>query len=168
MELKTGALLEFAAAAGAAIGTGRPPGTDAVVDGLGRYASLCGVAFQLQDDILGILGDEARLGKPIGSDIREGKATLLVLHALAVLGPAARKSLLSTLGRCDASMAAVEDAINALRGCGSVEATRAIAENYLSAAVDCLVSAVPPSHERDLLERFAESSKKPALTCRHR
>lgn len=60
---------------------------------LTRYALPIGTAFQIQDDILGIYGDEGRLGKPVGSDIREGKVTLLVAHVFEHADRAAKKEL---------------------------------------------------------------------------
>lgn len=53
-----------------------------LVDRLSGYALPLGIAFQIQDDILGIFGSEAKIGKPVGSDIQEGKLTLLVAYAL--------------------------------------------------------------------------------------
>lgn len=57
-------------------------GSDELLAGLSRYAIPLGIAFQIQDDILGIFGTEEKLGKPIGSDIQEGKWTILVSYAM--------------------------------------------------------------------------------------
>lgn len=48
---------------------------------LEEYGLHCGIAFQLRDDVLGMFGDYAKTGKPVGNDYREGKKTLLVLRA---------------------------------------------------------------------------------------
>lgn len=56
--------------------------SEELLDGLSAYAIPLGIAFQIQDDILGIFGTAERIGKPIGSDIEEGKITLLVSRAL--------------------------------------------------------------------------------------
>jgi len=47
-----------------------------------EYGLALGWSFQIQDDILGLYGEEKKLGKPIGSDLKEGKMTLLMLHLL--------------------------------------------------------------------------------------
>ncbi len=52
------------------------------IDTIDYYGSLLGVAFQLQDDILGLFGDEATVGKSAKSDVNEGKKTLLMLKAM--------------------------------------------------------------------------------------
>ena len=69
-------------------------GADAeVVETLSRYAVPTGIAFQIRDDILGAFGTEEKLGKPVGSDIEEGKRTLPVLEALERSGKADRTEL---------------------------------------------------------------------------
>jgi geranylgeranyl pyrophosphate synthase len=52
------------------------------VDAIGRFAEAIGVAFQIQDDILNLVGEKFGDLKGVGEDIHEGKRTLMVLHAL--------------------------------------------------------------------------------------
>jgi len=72
---------------------------EAVVAGLSRYAIPLGIAFQIQDDILGIFGREEKLGKKIGADIIEGKQTLLVARAKAKANAKQKKILNELLGK---------------------------------------------------------------------
>ena len=80
MELgKTSALLSCAVSLGAIL-AGAP---DATVDALAEFGSHLGTAFQAIDDVLGIWGEPARTGKPVGSDLSQHKKTLPVSIALA-------------------------------------------------------------------------------------
>ena len=72
---KTGALIGFAAEAGAVIA-----GADPVP--LRRYAAALGLAFQIADDILDVTGDEAKTGKRLHKDAEAGKATFVSLLGL--------------------------------------------------------------------------------------
>jgi len=65
---------------------------------LARYGSAVGEAFQLQDDLLGMFGDAGTVGKPVGEDLREGKLTFLIHHALAAATPEQRRQLERALG----------------------------------------------------------------------
>jgi geranylgeranyl diphosphate synthase, type I len=76
---KTGALLGCAASIGAILG-GAPPATVRALCDFGRHL---GVAFQATDDLLGIWGDPATTGKPIGNDIRQRKKSMPIVAALA-------------------------------------------------------------------------------------
>ncbi|HEX5760490.1 MAG TPA: polyprenyl synthetase family protein [Thermoanaerobaculia bacterium] len=80
---------------------GAPP---ALLDPLSRYGAAVGEAFQLQDDLLGTFGDAATVGKPVGADLREGKHTFLVHHALRASSPTQRAFLEETLGDPDATL----------------------------------------------------------------
>ncbi|MFP3162904.1 MAG: geranylgeranyl diphosphate synthase [Acidianus hospitalis] len=60
-----------------------------------------GIAFQIIDDILGLTADEKELGKPVYSDIREGKKTILVIKALSLASEAERKIIIEGLGSKD-------------------------------------------------------------------
>ena len=76
--LKTGALIAAAAEMGCVLAGGSPEHRQAAV----RYAQCLGLAFQIQDDILDVVGDEAMLGKPIGSDAKSEKNTFVTLKGL--------------------------------------------------------------------------------------
>ncbi|MEJ2084131.1 MAG: polyprenyl synthetase family protein [Acidobacteriota bacterium] len=68
---------------------------------LTRYGAKIGEAFQLQDDLLGMFGDSATVGKPVGSDLIEGKFTVLIHHAVKNLSSSDSRRLLSALGNVD-------------------------------------------------------------------
>ena len=76
--LKTGALFRASLRAGAMLGGG----SDEDVQGLTDYAEQFGLAFQITDDILDVTGTEAALGKPIGSDEKNNKATYVSVYSL--------------------------------------------------------------------------------------
>ena len=76
--LKTGALLIVSARIGAILGGG----TEEEIEILTKYASLLGLAFQIKDDILDVIGESEIIGKPVGSDERQHKATYPVLIGL--------------------------------------------------------------------------------------
>jgi geranylgeranyl diphosphate synthase type II len=75
---KTAALSEICCSIGAKLGGG----TVKEVNALRKYGKNLGLAFQIQDDLLDIMADEAELGKKIGGDLLEGKKTYLLLKAL--------------------------------------------------------------------------------------
>ncbi|HEY8463474.1 MAG TPA: polyprenyl synthetase family protein [Bacillota bacterium] len=135
LELKTGVLYGYAAMAGAAIGLKQTVGENRLIAALSRFARKCGVAFQLQDDILGITGNEQRLGKAVGSDLREGKRTTIVLHAFANAGAQEQRFLKEKLGNAAASdedLARVKQILIANNG---IEYTRQLAESIVAQAV---------------------------------
>ncbi len=153
--LKTGILYEFAATAGAMIGLATPDPEHPLVQSIGRFAADCGTAFQLQDDVLGLIGDEQTLGKPVGSDIREGKGTLIVCHALQQANDSQRAFLKRVLGRRDANDDDVAEATRLLRDLGGVEYTNNLAREYIVRAGPCL-EGLEPSAAKELLLAWAD------------
>ena len=65
---------------------------------LATYGDALGLAFQMRDDVLGLLGEPERTGKSCTSDLREGKRTVLISRALALATPAQRAVLEAALG----------------------------------------------------------------------
>ena len=79
---KTGALLRAACMMGVAASMGRRTVEDSCMDAAGEYASNLGLAFQIRDDMLDVMGDAGEFGKPIGSDVSNGKTTYVTLLGL--------------------------------------------------------------------------------------
>ena len=76
--LKTGAIIRSSCIAGAVIAGAN----DTQISKIDEFATNLGIAFQIQDDILDVKGDEEKLGKPIGSDSKCGKNTYVTLCGL--------------------------------------------------------------------------------------
>lgn len=98
---------------------------------LSRYAIPLGNAFQVRDDILGLFGDAARLGKPVGSDIREGKKTLLILKALEKADPDQRAFLERMLGNKDVAKEEMEEIRRVVVETGALDACEEMARKLV-------------------------------------
>lgn len=145
---KTGALLEYAAWCGATIGLAGRPDPDGLATRLGRFAYLCGTAFQLHDDLLGLTADEALLGKPVGSDIREGKRTLVVYKALSAADERQRRLLLRTLGNPHASSADISEVLSIFEATGILEQVNTLANSLINQAIELLAPLADSDYKR--------------------
>ncbi len=128
---KTGALLSCAAALGAILGGG----SGRAVEALSEFGHHLGIAFQAIDDVLGIWGEPAVTGKPVGNDLRLHKKTLPV--ALACASPDVPDGLRRLLAT-ELSPDDVELAARMLDEHGARAATLAIGESHLATALDAL------------------------------
>ncbi|MFZ1654573.1 MAG: polyprenyl synthetase family protein [Candidatus Moraniibacteriota bacterium] len=107
-------------------------GTPELAAELTRYALPVGIAFQIQDDILGMYGDETRIGKPIGSDIREGKITLLVSYIFEHADRATKKEVAELLKRgAELTTADVERFRVIVRETGALDEAKNLALRYI-------------------------------------
>ncbi len=131
---KTGALYEYAAKAGAMIGLNSTHADDRRIVALSNFTSRCGTAFQLQDDILGIIGDEKQLGKPVGSDIREGKRTTIIYYAFKNATLEQKARLKSVLGNSEATREQIDQIRQLLIELGGVSETKRLAEQIIQKA----------------------------------
>lgn len=151
---KSAALFEYAAWCGATIGLGTGTANGHYADSLARFARLCGTAFQLQDDVLGLLADEATLGKPVGSDLREGKLTYIMCRALARADAHQRGVLQSVLSNSTATPAQINTAIAVAQETGAISDTAALANSYIDQAL-MVLDELPPTSARSLLRTWA-------------
>lgn len=149
--LKTGVLYEFAGMAGALIGKNSPDFADPDVQAIAAFASACGTAFQLQDDILGVVGDEDSLGKPVGSDIREGKKTVIVHESMKNANDSQRQTILAALGNRSATREKIQTVARLFRELGGIARTKALAERYIEQAIPHLDSISDTRYKRLLL-----------------
>jgi heptaprenyl diphosphate synthase len=122
------------------------------VRALAGYGRDLGLAFQIVDDVLDLTGDESELGKPAGSDLRQGLITLPTLHYLQEAGEDALvREVLA--GRHDDRRVAA--AIQAIRSSGAVEASLAEGRAHARQAQQAL-EVFPPSAARQTLHALAE------------
>jgi geranylgeranyl diphosphate synthase type I len=145
---KTSALFSVCAEVGAIVGGATEKDRIAI----GKFAWDAGIAFQLVDDILGISADEKKLGKPIGSDIQEGKKTLIILHALKKAPLEQREKILKVLGNENASKEDLECAINILHEIGSIEYAKKTAQEYMNSSIKVLENFPDSKAKQDLVD----------------
>jgi len=120
------------------IGAALAGADDAMLAALAAFGSLLGRAFQYRDDLLGVFGDPSVTGKPAGDDLREGKLTALVAHAMADAGATDADRLAGLLGNPDLDAAGVAEARAIIRRCGAEAAVEADINDARSAALRVL------------------------------
>jgi octaprenyl-diphosphate synthase len=143
---KTAKLFEAAARLGAMLAKSPAP----IEQGLARYGTHVGTAFQLIDDVLDYSGDEAAIGKSLGDDLAEGKPTLPLIHVLRSGSPSDQAVVRQAIvagGRDDFGAVLL-----AIRACGSLDYARAAAQREAQAAVEALGPLPQSEFKRSLLE----------------
>lgn len=115
---------------------------------LAQYGCRLGMAFQLADDLLDYIGDPEITGKPRGSDLRDGRATMPFLLALHDAKPAEREQLLEAFGDPALDDAAVQRICTVITAYGGFDRTRDFAQEQVELA-DAAIVSLPPSPARD-------------------
>jgi geranylgeranyl diphosphate synthase type I len=147
---KTGALLGCSASIGAVL-AGAGPGP---VTALNRFGCRLGLAFQMTDDLLGVWGRPDVTGKPVGTDIRAGKASLPIVVALRSGRPEGEevRSMLVDGAGDEESVARATELIEC---CGGRQVTEDEAVRQLAGALDCLDALSLPDAVRARLAELA-------------
>ena len=151
LRCKTGALTGLATEAGAIAGGG----LSNYVKVLSEFGETIGIAFQIVDDILNVVGKEKEYGKEIGGDIREGKKTILAAHLLNVANSDDKNRFLRILGKTSIKRSEIKRIIQLYHYYGCVEYAKSRADFYLQKATESL-SALPRSEARNNLELVAK------------
>ena len=131
-------------------------GTEAQIEGLRNFGLDTGLAFQIQDDLLNLIGEEESTKKDFRSDITEGKRTLVVVHALHHGTEQQRARLVEILSNKEKNPDVLAEAVEIMQETGSIEYARNYAQNLTSISKNRLLGVVDPSPARDLLVSMAD------------
>ena len=151
IRLKTSILFGSAAYGGALIGGKKVEEANE----LRQMAIWVGLGFQIWDDYLDATASAEVLGKPSGSDIRQGKRTLLVIEALNRTNNEDRKELIKILENSNNTDNDVKRAVDIMSNCGALENCREQALGYLNGAKKT-IARYPESSARTMLEELLE------------
>ena len=131
-------------------------GTETQIEGLRNYGLDTGLAFQIQDDLLNLVGKAESTKKGFRDDITEGKRTLVVVHALNRLEGARRERLVELLSSHTRDEAELAEAVQIMEESGSIDYARNYAENLSSIAKNRLIDMIEPSPSRTMLISMAD------------
>jgi geranylgeranyl diphosphate synthase type I len=129
-------------------------GTEEEVEALRSFGLATGLAFQIQDDILNLIGKKEAVKKDFRSDIVEGKRTLIAVHALRHSERSGE--LVAILASRTTEAAVLAEAVEIMRQAGSLDFTRDYATRLVNSAKEELADSLPPSKARDLLLSMAD------------
>jgi octaprenyl-diphosphate synthase len=144
---KTACLFSVCMRLGAIIGGATPEQEEQV----GSYGRDLGMAFQIVDDVLDLTASEEVLGKPVASDLREGKVTMAVIHALERCTPGERKQIATVVEQRAFNGVSHADILHILTRYGSVEAATAAAIRYAESARKAICTFPDSEIKRALL-----------------
>jgi octaprenyl-diphosphate synthase len=156
LRYKTGTLFAAASQIGALL----CHRSTAEVQAMQQLGEALGIAFQLVDDALDYCADADTLGKSLGDDLAEGKATLPLIYALKH-ADAETQQLLST-ALLEGDRSALPLIIPAIQNCGALAYTQQCAEHYADQAKQLLLDHLPESTYRNALLDFIDNAIKRA------
>lgn len=129
-------------------------GSEDEIEALRSYGLDTGLAFQIQDDLLNLIGAEESTKKDFRNDITEGKRTLVVVHALQ--HSSERDRLIEILSSKEKGPDVLAEAVRIMEDAGSIDYARSYAERLTATAKERLVDGIEPSSSRDLLISMAD------------
>ncbi len=148
IERKTAVLFAAATRLGALLAGA----TEAQQAAMERFGLALGYAFQIADDVLDYTADASTLGKNLGDDLAEGKATLPLIHALTRVDASTRARIATAIEQGDTG--ALPEIVDAIRASGSLEYSQRIARRYADEAIAAL-DTLPESPQLAALRGLA-------------
>lgn len=126
----------------------------AISQTLSDYGIPAGKAFQIHDDILGLFADETKLGKPLGSDLSEGKRTILMAYVFAAGESKEKTRVLALLGKKSISSAELATARDDLKSMGVLAQAELQRQQFVDKALQITHSDVLVPEMQDFLSQF--------------
>lgn len=146
IEKKTAALFDVSCSMGAICATSK---SEDIVR-LSTFGRNLGIAFQITDDLIGIMGDSKITKKPVGNDIREGKKSLPILMAIKAAKGNDKKVILKVFGNSTASKEEIKLAIDVIKKIGIEDNVRKQALKYAEKAENA-ISKYSGSAKKELI-----------------
>src|SRR3954469_19715903 len=144
---KTACLFSVCMRLGAILGEATPEQEEK----LGSYGRNLGMAFQIVDDVLDLTASEEVLGKPVASDLREGKVTMAVIHSLERCTPEERAKVSAVLQERAFDSVTHREILEILERYGSIDAAHQRAEQFALLARNAICSFPDSEIKRSLL-----------------
>lgn len=152
IRLKTSTLLSAPCASGAIVGGA----DDDQVSTATRFGEAVGMAYQVQDDTLDLIGDESLLGKPVFTDLRGGKRSVVLMHCASLCSAEDRRFIMGLFNRAGPYAKEEIDRLRGLiGGTGSLDYARQKVMDYTKDAKAALKS-VPASEAKSLLGNLTD------------
>ncbi len=123
---------------------------------LGQFGFYLGVAYQIQDDILGVFGTEMEIGKSVTSDVEEGKNTLLIIEALKNVNLKQKRILHRYYGKGELSLEGLEKIREVFVATGDLAYCQRIAKEYAQIAKKMIPSLTRRAKDVKILEELVE------------
>lgn len=145
VEKKTSVLYAAAAKIGALLGGA----SDETAEALSEYGRLIGIGFQMYDDVLDMVTPQEVLGKVRGSDLMEGKHTLIIIDAFE------KGVKLDIFGKGEATQEETDEAVRTLTECGSIDYVKNLAISYINEG-KAKLDVLQDCPEKELLLQIAD------------
>jgi len=121
---------------------------------ISNFAIPGGIAFQIRDDILGMFGDKKHTGKPVGSDIKQGKQTLLIAKALQKAGKIDRKRIKAALGNKELDENGIRKIQSIIRKTGALAECERVAKKHIDQAKQALSKFSKHNWDKDIIKKL--------------
>jgi geranylgeranyl diphosphate synthase type II len=125
------------------------------IESMNKFGQPLGIGYQIIDDVIGIYGSQQAIGKPVLSDLQEGKKTILIRNGLKLASSDQKRRILSVFGNSRANLADLKMVKKYLDDSGAKAKTLISAQDYVKEAIDAIPEITSDESLQKLLSEFA-------------